>query len=213
MFTKVFAEEGAVVATTEPGASLSVEPVVSPLPRLGFWHRVIGRRRRFLINERYQLRVALLGLGLVTLILVPLNLSFYFNIATTPETLAAAPELREYLKAQDQAQFQLVLVASLVFLLGYFVVSILETHRTAGAAFNIARHMEAIENGHYGATLKLRKGDNLHELEAAFNRMAQALTDRTVQEIKELEALANHADNEAASQLRTLGGRKSRLLE
>ena len=49
-------------------------------------------------------------------------------------------QVAERLRAQDRVELYLVALASLVFLVGCFLVTVLETHRTAGAAHNLALH-------------------------------------------------------------------------
>lgn len=188
-----------------------------------FWHRLVGKRRQFLIDRRYQLRVGALSVTVVLVLLLLLNLSLYFSsLMSSATALRAAPELTRYIKAQDRTQLSLILLGSVVFLLGVFVVSILETHRTAGAAYNVNRHLREIERGRYGISLKLRHGDNLRELEASFNDMARALRERTLEDVRVLEALAGQTDRmaggvaearEIASQLRLAVEEKRRLLE
>ena len=149
------------------------------------------RRRRFLVKRSYQLKISLLVVAVVLTLVVLLNFSLITSaVQDTEATLSIAPEFEEYLKAQDRAQFLLILLASLIFVIGVFLVSLLETHKTAGAAVNIRNRLDEVRAGNLEARAKLRKGDNLMELEQAFNRMAEALGDRNWQEIEILERLA-----------------------
>ncbi len=162
----------------------------SARPSRGKW-----RRRRFLVQRSYQLKVALLAVAMVLTLVVLLNFSLISTaVRDTEATLSVAPEFEEYLKAQDRAQFLLILLASLIFVIGVFLVSILETHKTAGAAVNIRNRLDDIRAGNLEARAKLRKGDNLTELEQAFNRMAETLGDRNWREIEILERLAANLD-------------------
>ena len=171
--------------------------------------RPLGQRRIFLVDRRYQLRAGLLAVGVVLILLLLVNLTLHSARLKSSETaLASAPALAEWIQAQDRWERNLVLVASLVFLVGVFAVSILETHKTAGAAHNLRQRLEEIARGRYESRLCLRKGDNLIELEGAFNQMAAALADRTTQHAERLGQLANDAEvreqGELASKLRTL---------
>ena len=83
----------------------------------------------------------------------------------------------------------------MIFLCGVAAVAVLETHRTAGAAYNLARHMAAIQAGHYSIRLSLRKGDNLQTLEESFNDMSRALQARALCEVETLESLAATCEN------------------
>jgi signal transduction histidine kinase len=83
------------------------------------------------------------------------------------------------------------LVASLVIMAGVFVLTIIETHRTAGAAFAIRRRLDLVREGRLNADLHLRGGDNLRELEAPFNAMTEALRSRASNEAIALDELAD----------------------
>ena len=64
----------------------------------------------------------------------------------------------------DRAEFVLILAASVVFLAGVFVMTIVETYQTSGAAIAIARHFRNVRDGRYDTRLRLRDSDNLQEL-------------------------------------------------
>ena len=59
------------------------------------------------------------------------------------------------------------LTASLVVLIGVFVVTVFEIHRTAGAVFNLAPRLEQVADGDSSSTLRLRKDKTLRELSLA----------------------------------------------
>ena len=167
--------------------------------------RPLGQRRSFLVDRRYQVRAGLLAVGVVLILLLVVNLTLHSaRVKSSEAALASAPALTEWIQAQDRWERNLALVASLVFLVGVFTVSILETHKTAGAAHNLRLRLGEIAVGRYDARLRLRKGDNLIELEGAFNEMATALTDRAALHADRLLELAN--DAEAARQ-RELSGK------
>lgn len=182
-------------------------------PRLG---GPMGQRRAFLINRRYQLRASLMTATVVLVLLVFVNLVLYTASARhSSQILIDSPELEHILRGQDRVELGLVLVASIVFLAGVFVVSLLETHKTAGAAYHIERRLDELRNGRYGSSLTLRRGDNLVELERAFNALAETLRDREREEVETLERLAAHISSDpgaVAGRLRTLAaGKRQRL--
>ncbi len=179
---------------TNESSAAWVEETVSPTAVEQFWQYLLGKRRNILVDRPYQLRVSLVGLLFVLAILIPLNLSFYYNITTDPATLEAAPELHAFLRAQDQAQFLLLLLGSVVFVVGHFVLNILETHHTAGAALALRRHLSKVEQGRYGVTIHLRRDDNLLDLEGAFNRMSHSVKQRTLDDLAQVETLADQAE-------------------
>ena len=102
--------------------------------------RILGLRRRFLLDRRSQIRAGLLTTGTNFVLLLLLNLSLYSSREQSAAALIAeAPELAPMLRSQNLLELVLVLASSIVFLAGVFVVTVLETHKTAGAAFNLRR--------------------------------------------------------------------------
>jgi methyl-accepting chemotaxis protein len=72
-------------------------------------------------------------------------------------------------------------------------LTIIETHRTSGAAFALVRRLDEIRQGQLGTRLTLRGGDNLREVEGPFNAMIESLRTRAVDEANELDELARRA--------------------
>ena len=184
--------------------------------------RVPRRRRSFLVNRRYQLRTAALVATVVLVLLVFLNLSIYSSGLSESERVALeTPELEAFVKAQDRTLVFLVVLGSMVFLVGVFLVSVLETHKTAGACVNLAGRLDDIRDGRYDTTLRLRRDDHLVELEPVFNRMARAMQQRTWEEIEALEDLASRIEratpaidpSRIAEEIRGIAGRKRSMLE
>jgi methyl-accepting chemotaxis protein len=183
---------------------------------------LLGRRRDFLVNHRYQLRASLLTAAAVLVLLVLLSLVLYsVSVSSTNHVLADSPELAKMIKAQNRLQLFLILLASVVFLAGVFVVSILESHRTAGAAAKLARYMNRVEQGRYNIQLHLRKDDHLQDVQTAFNQMTRGLRDRVWHEVETIERLADHSRDiktqedaeRLAGEIRELAGRMRRTVE
>jgi hypothetical protein len=183
---------------------------------------LLGRRRKFLVNRRYQLRVTAMTALVVVVLLVFLNVTLY-SAATraTGELLRILPEYEALAKAQDRAMIVLVALASLVFLAGVVAVGILETHKTAGAAVNLRQRFEDVAKGKYLTVLRLRKNDNLQELVRPFNHMCRALQERTWNDVEVLETLASRVERsgdgfepaEVATELRRLAKERRRRVE
>ena len=153
---------------------------------------LLGRRRQFFLNRPHQLRATLLTAVAVIVLLVILNLVLYsIAVSGTDEVLSDSPEVAQMMKSQARLQLLLILLASVVFLAGVFVVSVLESHRTAGVAAKLARHMSRVEQGRYDTQLQLRREDHLQEVQAAFNQMTRALRDRIWHEVETLDRLAD----------------------
>jgi hypothetical protein len=191
------------------------KPAGNPFGSPGF----LGYRRDFLVNKRYQLKASLMTVTVVLILLVFLNLALYqATVRSSAAIVADAPELEEVIRAQDRVELSLILFASFVFLLGVFAVSVLETHKTAGAAYNLGRRLDEIAHGRYGTILRLRRGDNLLELEATFNEMSRTLAEVTWDEVERLNQIAVEADRleggkQLADALRELAADKRRKVE
>lgn len=174
----------------ERGATLE-EPATT-------WRSLL-RRRRFVVDRGYQFRAAFLAVAVALLLLLILNLSLVFTTREgTRNAAAIAPELRSMIEAQDRVQIGLVATGSLVFLVGVFLVSILETHRTAGAAFKIGRALDRLREGHLETRLRLRRGDNLQQVASAVNSMAGAMQERAWQDVEWMEGVAAKLEHAAA---------------
>ena len=185
--------------------------------------RVMARltpRRQYLINRRRQLRAALLIVVVVALLLLPLNYSLHTVRQQETVTIENAnPELAPVMESRDRTELLVGVLASVIILAGVFVLTIIETHRTAGAAFAIVRRIDEIREGQYGTRLTLRGGDNLREIEWPFNAMIDALRERTIGEAEALEELAAMAEaivvpseaNQLAQQLLRMAKRKREM--
>ena len=175
---------------------------------------LLGVRRRFLVNKPRQLRTAILIVMLALILLIVVNVIFHALRTTETNTIvASAPSLREVMQDYDRNEMLLVILASVVVLAGVFVVTIIETHRTAGAAFNIARQLSRIADGNLDVEVRLRKGDNLQEIQEPFNAMVATLRDQAADEAAALTRLADQVDGfgnvagaaDVSSELRKLG--------
>jgi hypothetical protein len=155
----------------------------------------LSPRRQYLIDRRRQLRSALLLAFVVLLLLLPLNYSLHTVRQQESATITTAnPELAPVMKSRDQTELVVGAIASVVILAGVFVLTIVETHRTAGAAFSVVRRLEELREGQYGTRLTLRGGDNLREIEGPFNATIEALRERAINDAETLEELAAQAD-------------------
>jgi methyl-accepting chemotaxis protein len=172
------------------------EPVAGGDPKkMSVFRRIVSQlspRRQYLINRERQLRSAFLVLVVVVLLLVPLNYSLHTVRQQETATITASnPQLRQLMESRDRTELVVGLVASIVIMVGVFTLTIIETHRTAGAAFAIRRRLDLIREGHFDTELHLRGGDNLRELELPFNAMMESLRSHADEEARTLEELAD----------------------
>lgn len=173
---------------TEAGASRAAGPDRPADSRLWSW--LIPRRRRYIVNWKYQLRATLfiVNLALIMLFLVNLNVHFT-NRASTESILVVNPELRPSLEARDRRQGLELALGSLVMILGVFALGIFQSHKTAGAAFSLRRTLLQLRDGRYDAAPRLRRDDNLQELLAPINDLARALREINASEMETLQAV------------------------
>ena len=136
-------------------------------------HPFEWRRRQLVVDARYQLRAGVL-VGVVALVLLVL-LNAALIVPGRAASHAAATTSRAFPAGSDGASWALVLVGSAVVLCGVIVIGVLESHRTAGAAYAIRRAVEAIREGRSDARVRLRRGDHLQELARAVNQMAETI--------------------------------------
>ena len=154
-----------------------------------------NRRRRFIVDKRAQLHsVALVGLLTVGL-LVPVNLSLHvIRSWTTAEIATDAPQAAFKLDEQNRVERQRVLLGSVILLLAVLALTILRTHKTAGAAFKIRKSIAQLHAGKYGFKSVLRLDDRLPKLEQALNELSCVLLERSNRIVTELEHVASAAD-------------------
>jgi methyl-accepting chemotaxis protein len=151
-------------------------------------------RRRFLIDGMQSRLVSLVGV-LTGVPLALLNLAFYkAKVQVLEVRLAQVGGTASGLPTEDQVQVALVIVASVIFLMGVCLVTLLETHKTAGVAFKLVRHLRSVRDGDYGTRLGLRSDDNLKAVQGAFNEAAERLQDRLHEDVETLEELAIQAE-------------------
>ncbi len=172
------------------------------------------RRRRYVLDKRRQYRTAALTSGLAILLLVVVNVAF--SILRTSQTIvltATAPELGPILDAQDTKVGTMLIVISIVFVVGIFVLTIAETHRTAGAVYAVKQRLIRLRDGDYRVTLNLRPRDNLRDLMEPFNDVVASLRDRALADAAELERLADEAGDGTplGAALRKLAQKKRHL--
>lgn len=199
----------------------ALEPSASKMTQAGK-RPAFGKRRRYLVDPRLQLRAGLMAATVVLILLLLLNLSLHaIRQKKTAQLLVQVPEFEVVLRSQDRVELSLVMLASIVFLFGVFAVTVLETHRTAGALVNLRKRLKDVELGCYSARLRLRRTDNQRELEAAFDGMSRALQERAWQQVEALEELAAQLEalsspqqaRELAVKLHALADRERRLAD
>ena len=151
----------------------------------GLVGRFLGRRRNYLIDSGYQVRTAVVAvLGMIFLLAFAAAL---FHLAGLENSLALAQ--KNQAPPGDVRTVLYLVAAGIIFVAAVFMIEILETHKTAGVIFKVTRALHAIESGHWGTRVALRKNDNFKELEEAFNDVGRSLQDRVEEDLHELQGI------------------------
>jgi methyl-accepting chemotaxis protein len=184
-------------STTERSSSQAIPQ--RQTKRRRWW--IVGYRRNLLVDPRGQLRTTLWTACAVGVLLVALLVSLHF--ARQAETAALGtqmPSLIATLEAQNRVALAFQITGAVVFLAMVVVVTLIETHKTAGAALSLRRHLDRIRDGEYGVRVRLRRGDNLQDVASSINEMSIARDERLWQEVQVLEDLAEQAKQISGSE-------------
>lgn len=166
---------------------------VTPPPPQSARPKVI--RRRYLIDPKRQLRTAVMTTSLAAVLVLFVNLGFAFLRSSQTSFLAAvAPQLIPVIERQDDMFWLIMIVMSVLLVVAVSLKTIVETHRTAGAVFAVRHRIERVAEGDLHVVLKLRRGDNLQDLEKPFNDMVSSLHGRALNEAAVLDELAMKAE-------------------
>mgnify|MGYP001815829019 FL=1 len=172
-----------------PAAGAATTPPVRP--------RVY--RRQYLVDRKRQLRTVVLTAGVTIFLLAIVNIAFGVMRASQSMVLStAAPQLRPVLEQQDASFATTLLVISAIFVAGVSIITIAETHRTAGAIYAVKQRLDRVRDGGLKVNLNLRKRDTLRDLMAPFNEMVASLRDRVLADADELDRLADEASSATA---------------
>jgi methyl-accepting chemotaxis protein len=155
--------------------------------------------RNYLIDRKVQLRITLVMVVLTTAATAALGFAWYTEIRNASAVIQVnamavlggdtAAALARELAVNDRGR--LLLLIGFAALLAILVVAygIVMTHKIAGPLFKIKRHMNDIEQGRLYRPWRLRKGDQLQDFFAAFERMHAALRERVESDMRLLDRL------------------------
>lgn len=170
---------------TEAGNESKPAPVIPPF-----------YRRTYLINPKEQLGVIFKVAGLVAFLLLLINIGLAgVNTSSTRKIIAANPDLAPIVEATDRSGSYVMASISVFLLLLVVMRTIVATHRTSGASFNIKRCLGRVAEGDLTTVLKLRPKDNLRELEEPFNEMVENLRSRASEEHELLTELSSKIES------------------
>lgn len=141
------------------------------------------RRKRFLIDRRFQLRYTLLlclASGMIFLSYTSLLLYFHQVNAENliNEALIQIPSVVEQLRSDQEILKWIIIVGFLFTVLIVFAVGIFLTHRVSGPIENLKCRLEEVISGKTQVRMRLRKHDEFRSLEILFNEAMQAIEKR-----------------------------------
>jgi len=144
---------------------------------------LVGRRRNLLINPAFQLR-AMLVPSLVAIASVSFMVFLHFLLMQpAPETHPANEAITQRTLMNlgwllTSIGFSLVYAALFVFL------SVLETHKAAGAVFKIKTYLTRVACGDLRSRVTLRRKDHFQDVADEFNVMSDALLEEARKDLE-----------------------------
>jgi methyl-accepting chemotaxis protein len=144
---------------------------------------VLGRRRTYLINPAFQLR-AMLVPSIVAISTVSFLVFLHFLLLQPGPDRAIANgniTLRTLMTSDwlfTSITFSLIYASLFVFL------SIIETHKAAGAVFKIKHHLHRVSKGDLRSRVSLRRKDHFQDVADEFNIMADVLLDEARKDLE-----------------------------
>ncbi len=170
--------------------------------------RVFGRRRNILVDRPYQHRLSLMT-ALMALLPPALFFGIYSLITTegSRRIIEANPALENMVRIQNRTESLMILAAVLFYGIGVYLVTLLESHRTAGFIHRIDGRLKELSLGKYAGSLTPRRDDHFHYLAETVNRLSEGMHERAEED---LAALDNLGENLAEVILGLGTGRESR---
>lgn len=177
--------------------------------------RTRERRSRHVIDWRSQLRDSTLPVMGTVVLLCLLNVAIYFVASAGSKAVTQVdPVFEPRLHTENLISQGTMLLGSLVFVVVVAFVAVQSTHRTAGPAYRIKKHLQRLAEGDLTTRIRLRQRDNLQDLAAAFNQTVQVLQERAAVERAKLHDLARAVEQlDSESKARKLAVELRRLAD
>ncbi len=168
-------------------------------PKPPLIERLLGRRRSFVVEWRYQLRSSLLPVVSVALLLVLFIVTIHLgNADATRQLVESAPNLQALLEGQDRTQLFLTLCAAGVYLMAVIILGLIDSHRTVGALHHIEKRLHGLRNGDWRTPLALRQSDNFQDLGDEINVTLSYLRSHLEEDISSLDEAIDRLEGAVA---------------
>lgn len=134
-----------------------------------------NRRRRWLVNPRFQLSFLLFSAGsaaVTAAIFYIASMYFFWKFESLGRTIGL-PEGHVFFRfiAEQRSSMTLVLLAFSVLALGFLLVAgLVMSHRVAGPLYRMHQHLLRVAETRADAPLRFRSKDYFQEIPAAYNR-------------------------------------------
>lgn len=157
--------------------------------------RVFGRRRNVLVDKPYQHRLSLMT-SLMALLPPALFFGIYSLITAegSRRIVEASPALEDMVRIQNRTESLMILAAVLFYGVGVYLVTLLESHRTAGFIHRINGRLGELMAGQYSGRITPRREDHFHYLAETVNRLSSSLEQRTAEDLAALDELGQSLD-------------------
>ncbi len=145
------------------------------------------KRKKYLINRKYQVSTIISLLAIVIMIVVAAVLAtHYFLLAAIVRAFEVKGSMLTGGEIIDISVRPLAIVIPIVIIVlaGAFTLIIFISHRTAGPLHSLKRAMEQVSEGDLSIRIAFRKNDEIHDIAEMFNAMVKKLQDRYEQEKK-----------------------------
>ncbi|MHC4971407.1 MAG: hypothetical protein ACYTG3_03660 [Planctomycetota bacterium] len=162
-----------------------------PNPRIRRRHYVVGKLQWAIT---FRLLAVLVGVAIL----------YFIGLFVLPGEASLAEQ------SADQVRVTLLRANLIYFTLGcaiLAVVTLLLTHRVAGAAFSLKRSLRAMQAGDYSSPVRLRRRDYLKALGAEIDQLRCNLLEQQREHRQMLEELERCVQEESLKDARELLGR------
>ncbi len=137
---------------------------------------VMGRRRTYLINPAFQLR-AMLVPSIVAIGTVTFLVFLHFLMLQPGPERALVNETITLRSLMTSGWLFTSITFSLIYASLFVFLSIIETHKAAGAVFKIKHYLHRVSKGDLRSRITLRRKDHFQDVADEFNVMTDALLD------------------------------------
>jgi methyl-accepting chemotaxis protein len=138
-----------------------------------------GRRRKIVVDRRFQIGTTLVGLVYISAVAVFLTVPLFEMMKHVDVLLGShSDELASFYKAQQKSTTASFVLFMFGILGGWTVFSLWRTHKIAGPLVKITRYVHQFGSGNFKDRIELRAGDQLQALARALNNMAGSLEER-----------------------------------